>query len=77
MLKQDQLKLKRERKTKEINKPSGVMSLTSENKVNIKERIKENRKDSDSATREMKVNWSKEWREENKDEKIRECTKYR
>jgi len=77
MLKQDQLKLKRERKTKEINKPSGVMSLTSENKVNIKERIKEKRKDSDSATGEMKVNWSKEWREENKDEKRRECTKYR
>jgi hypothetical protein len=54
MLKQDQLKLKRERKTKEINKPSEVMSLTSENKVNLKERIREKRKDSDSIKRERK-----------------------
>jgi len=77
MLKQDQLKLKRERKTKEINKPSEVMSLTSENKVNLKERIREKRKDSDSATGEIKVNWSWEWKEENKDEKRRERTKYR
>jgi len=44
-LKQDQLKLKRESKTKETNKPFEVMSLKSENKVSLKEKIKEKRKE--------------------------------
>jgi hypothetical protein len=37
-LKQDQLKLKRESKTKETNKPFEVMSLKSENKVSLKKK---------------------------------------
>jgi hypothetical protein len=44
-LKQDQLKLKRESKTKETNKPFEVMSLKSENKVSLKKKIREERKE--------------------------------
>jgi len=36
-LKQDQLKLKRENKIEEIDKPYEVMSFKSENKVSLKE----------------------------------------
>jgi hypothetical protein len=51
-LKQDQLKLKRENKVEETNKPYEVVSFKSENKMSLKERIRKERKDLDSATRE-------------------------
>ena len=51
-LKQDQLKLKRENKVEETDKPYEVVSFKSENKMSLKERIRKERKDLDSATRE-------------------------
>jgi hypothetical protein len=46
--------LKRESKTKETNKSFEVISLKSANKVSLKEKIKEERKDSDLAKGEKK-----------------------
>ena len=76
-LKQDQLKLKRESKTKETNKPFEVMSLKSENKVSLKKKIREEREKNKIWLRVKKGQLSQEWREENKDEKRKECKKYR
>lgn len=37
----------------------------------VLKKIREERKDSDSTKGEKKAHWNWEWREENKDEKIR------
>ena len=75
-LKQDQLKLKRESKTKKTNKSFEFMSLKSENNMNLKEKIRDERKDLNLATEEKK-SIEREWRKENKDDKRKECIKYR
>lgn len=55
-LKQDPLKLKRESKANETNKPCEVVSLKSKNKMSLKEIIREEKKDSDSINGEKKSN---------------------
>jgi len=45
ILKQYQLKLKRESKVENTDKPCDVVSLKIKNKVNLKEKIKKDRKD--------------------------------
>ena len=52
------------------------MSLKSENNMNLKEKIRDERKDLNLATEEKK-SIEREWRKENKDDKRKECIKYR
>jgi hypothetical protein len=53
------------------------MSLKSENKVSLKKKIREEREKNKIWLRVKKGQLSQEWREENKDEKRKECKKYR